>query len=99
MPGVGEKTAVALLQKYHDLDGVYAHLDGITGAAQRKLADGKASAYMSRELVQIQCDAPIPLDLQAADVSKLDRQKLRRLLLDLQFTSLLRRLPADMQAQ
>lgn len=97
VPGVGEKTAVALLQKYHDLDGVYAHLDEITGAAQRKLADGKASAYMSRELVQIQCDAPVPLDLPAADVSKLDRQKLRRLLLDLQFTSLLRRLPADMQ--
>lgn len=97
VPGVGEKTAVALLQKYHDLDGVYAHLGEITGAAQRKLADGKASAYMSRELVQIQCDAPIPLDLQAADVNKLDRQKLRRLLLDLQFTSLLRRLPADMQ--
>ena len=97
VPGVGEKTAVALLQKYHDLDGVYAHLDEITGAAQRKLADGKASAYMSRELVQIQCDAPIPLDLPAADVSKLDRQRLRRLLLDLQFTSLLRRLPADMR--
>ena len=97
VPGVGEKTAVALLQKYHDLDGVYAHLDEITGAAQRKLADGKASAYMSRELVQIQCDAPIHLNLQAADVSKLDRHKLRRLLLDLQFTSLLRRLPADMQ--
>ena len=97
VPGVGEKTAVALLQKYHDLDGVYAHLDEITGAARRKLADGKASAYMSRELVQIQCDAPIPLDLQAADVEKLDRQRLRRLLLDLQFTSLLRRLPADMQ--
>lgn len=97
VPGVGEKTAVALLQKYHDLDGVYAHLDEITGAARRKLADGKASAYMSRELVQIQCDAPIPLDLQAADVKKLDRQRLRRLLLDLQFTSLLRRLPVDMQ--
>lgn len=97
VPGVGEKTAVTLLQKYHDLDGVYAHLDEITGAARRKLADGKASAYMSRELVQIQCDAPIPLNLQAADVSKLDRHKLRRLLLDLQFTSLLRRLPADMQ--
>ena len=97
VPGVGEKTAVALLQKSHDLDGVYAHLDEITGAARRKLADGKASAYMSRELVQIQCDAPVPLDLQAADVNKLDRQKLRRLLLDLQFTSLLRRLPADMQ--
>ena len=97
VPGVGEKTAVALLQKYHNLDGVYAHLDEITGAAQRKLADGKASAYMSRELVQIQCDAPVPLDLPAADVNKLDRQKLRRLLLDLQFTSLLRRLPADMQ--
>lgn len=97
VPGVGEKTAVALLQKYHDLDGVYAHLDEITGAARHKLADGKASAYMSRELVQIQCDAPIPLDLQAADVEKLDRHKLRRLLLDLQFTSLLRRLPADMQ--
>lgn len=97
VPGVGEKTAVKLLQKYQTLDGVYDHLDEISGALHDKLSAGRDSAYMSRELAKIWCDAPIPLDLAAADVNKLDRAKLRQTLLDLQFTSLIKRLPANLQ--
>lgn len=97
VPGIGEKTALSLLQKYDTLDGVYEHIDEITGAVHNKLVAGHDSAYMSRELAKIWCDAPIPLDLTAADVNKLDRSKLLQMLQGLQFTSLIRRLPENMR--
>lgn len=97
VPGIGEKTALSLLQKYDTLDGVYEHIDEITGAVHNKLVAGRDSAYMSRELAKIWCDAPIPLDLTAADVNKLDRSKLLQMLQGLQFISLIRRLPENMR--
>lgn len=51
--GVGPKTAVTLLEKYKDLDGVYAHIDEIKGKVQEKLLSGKESAYLSRKLVEL----------------------------------------------
>ena len=97
VPGIGEKTALSLLQKYDTLDGVYEHIDEIAGAIHNKLVAGRDSAYMSRELAKIWCDAPIPLDLTAADVNNLDRGQLLRVLQNLQFTSLIRRLPENMR--
>ena len=97
VPGIGEKTAISLLRQYGNLDGIYQHLDEIKGATGRKLADGRDSAYMSKELAKIWCDAPIPLDLTAADVNNLDRGQLLRVLQNLQFTSLIRRLPEIMR--
>ena len=63
VPGIGEKTAESLLQEFGSLDNIYAHLDDISGAVHKKLVAGKDSAYMSRELAKIWCDAPIPLNL------------------------------------
>lgn len=97
VPGIGEKTAESLLQEFGSLDNIYAHLDDISGAVHKKLVAGKDSAYMSRELAKIWCDAPIPLDLQAIDVNNLDRIRLQKMLQDLQFTSLMRRLPENMR--
>ena len=97
VPGVGEKTAESLLREFGSLDNIYAHIDDINGSVHKKLIAGKESAYMSRELAKIWCDAPIPLDLKAADINNLDRAKLSRALQDLQFTSLLRRLPENMR--
>ena len=97
VPGIGEKTALSLLQKYDTLDGVYGHIDEITGAIHNKLVAGRDSAYMSRELAKIWCDAPISLDLTAADVNNLGRGQLLRVLQNLQFTSLIRRLPENMR--
>ena len=62
VPGVGEKTAVALLNKYGTLEGVYDHIDEITGAVQKKLVEGKESAFMSKKLATIMTDAPVSLD-------------------------------------
>ena len=61
VPGVGEKTAVKLLNQYGTLEGVYEHIDEITGAVGKKLIAGKESAFMSYELGKIKTDAPVKL--------------------------------------
>ena len=97
VPGVGEKTAVKLLQQFETLDGVYENLWQIKDSLRRKLEAGKKSAYMSRELARLFTDAPVKLDLAAMDVRDLDTAKLRELLEKLEFRSLLRKLPQHMR--
>ena len=97
IPGVGEKTGLKLLQQYGTLDGVYENVAQESPALREKLLAGKASAYMSQALARIMCDAPLQLDLKAMAMSNLNRAQLRQQLLDLEFTSLLNRLPADYQ--
>jgi DNA polymerase I len=97
VPGIGEKTAVQLLQDFSTLDSVYEHLDDIKPSVSKKLEAGKDSAFVSREVAKIWCDAPIPLDLAAMNAHELDTAKLAALLKRLEFTSLLRRLPKHMQ--
>lgn len=97
VPGVGEKTGIKLLQDYGTLDGVYEHVDEVKGSLHDKLINGRNSAYMSRELGLIMCDAPLTLDLKAMDMRNLDRAKLHKMLLDLEFTSLIKKLPDVMQ--
>jgi len=65
VPGVGEKTALNLLEAYKTLDGVYACVDVIAGKLQEKLRAGKDSAYLSRALAAIDTDVALgcrPLD-------------------------------------
>ncbi|MBR3229002.1 DNA polymerase I [Candidatus Saccharibacteria bacterium] len=61
VPGIGEKTAVKLLNEYGDLDNIYNNIDKISGAIKTKLIAGKDSAYMSRDLAKIMTDAPVKL--------------------------------------
>ena len=63
--GVGVKTAAKLIGDYSDLDGIYAHIDEIKGAMQKKLSDGKKDAYFSRDLVRLCNTVPCP-DIDAA---------------------------------
>lgn len=56
--GVGTKTAAKLLNDYNDLDGIYSHIEEIKGAMQKKLIDGKESAYFSRKLVLLNSEVP-----------------------------------------
>lgn len=97
VPGIGEKTAVQLLQEFKTLDGVYENLDHIKPSVMKKLEAGKESAYLSREVAKIWCDAPLPLDLKAMDAHELDTAKLAELLKKFEFNSLVRRLPKHMQ--
>lgn len=97
VPGIGEKGAVKLLQKYETLDGVYQHVDEVTGAVHKKLVEGKESAYLSREVAALMFDAPLELDLPDMDIRDLDTAKLKAMLQQLEFHSLLRALPEHMR--
>ena len=98
VPGVGRKTAVALLQKYHDLDGVYAHVEEINGATGKKLVAGRDSAYMTKEVARLWTDVPVTLDWQVADVNDCDFAAVADILRRLEFHPLVHKLPANMQA-
>lgn len=97
VPGIGEKTAIELLQQYKTLDGIYENIELLKDSVRNKLVAGKESAYMSRKLADIWLDAPIPLDLAEVDGSKVQPEKIRGLLQKLEFRSLVRQLPEVMQ--
>lgn len=90
VPGIGEKTAAKLLNQYHDLDGIYHHLDQISGSTKTKLEAGKDSAYMSRTLAQIMFDAPINLE-ELSDFI-FNQERIVEGLSKLEFKSLIRKM-------
>ena len=87
--GVGEKSAYSLLEKYGDLDGIYAHIDEITGAMHKKLSEGKQDAYFSRELATIKIDSPIELTLSECVFKTPFSYKVKERFTALEFKSLL----------
>ena len=99
VPGVGEKTAIDLLQKFGDLQGVFDNInsDQIKPAVAKKLHAGKKLAEMSRKLVEIYRDAPLTLDFEKADARNLNPSKLREKLSEFEFWSLIRKLPDFMK--
>jgi len=95
VPGVGEKTATQLLQKYGTLENIYEHLDEITNARLRQaLEEHREQAFLSKELARILRDAPITLQLDACRFAGYDRERVLELFRELEFRSLVSRLPA-----
>ncbi len=100
VPGVGRKTATALLAAFRDLDDVYAHLDevaalplrGATGLAER-LAEHRDQALLSRRLARVVRDGPFPLDLGALAWRGARRRPLEELFDRLGFDRLRERVP------
>lgn len=99
VPGIGEKSASALLNEFKTLDGIYENLALVKAAWAKKLEAGKDSAYLSREVARMFDDAPVELDLQAMDINDLDTEKLREILMKLEFRTLLKSLPDGMQSK
>lgn len=86
--GVGEKSALGLLEKYYDLDGIYAHLDEITGALHRKLSEGKEAAYFSKTLATIDLNVPLDVSLSECLIKMPFSHALREKFAELEFKSL-----------
>lgn len=61
--GIGEKTALKLLQEYKTLNGIYENIDKISGKIKEKLIDGKNDAYISYELATIVTNVPIEISI------------------------------------
>ena len=89
VPGVGEVSATSLLLKYGDVDGIYAHIDEITGAMHRKLSENKESAYFSKELATIKTDAPIDVELSECVLRMPFDKAVKDKFAELEFKSLL----------
>lgn len=91
--GIGEKTALELLRRYRSLDGIYQHLDELPQRTRALLEAGRSQAEMSRRLATIITDLPIEFDLESCRVRGYDRQRVADLFRELEFRSLLGRLP------
>jgi DNA polymerase-1 len=94
IPGVGDKTAAGLLQKFGTLDKLYADLDAVQPEKLRvKLADFRADVLRWRSLVTVRADVPVTLELEAARLGDYDRNEVLRLFREYEFRSLVERLP------
>jgi DNA polymerase-1 len=92
--GVGEKTALKLLKKFKDLDGIYKNLDKVSSRFRSKLEQSREQAYLSQTLSRIVTDVPIEFDLEACRARGYDRDKVVELFRQLDFRSLQERLPS-----
>jgi DNA polymerase-1 len=92
--GVGEKTAIALLEKFGTLDAIYQNLDQVENRWKGKLEASKESAYMSYNLALIRTDLKITLDLEHAKVKAFDGAALEEFFKEMEFRTLLTKIPA-----
>ncbi|MBC8536475.1 DNA polymerase I [Feifania hominis] len=94
VPGIGEKTAKALLQDGRTLEDIYADLDAlpVKPGAKKKLAEGRESAFLSYQLATIDCHVPLELDFEAMRRRDPDFEALLALYEKLEFKSFADRL-------
>ncbi|MFA6235213.1 MAG: DNA polymerase I, partial [Bacteroidota bacterium] len=96
--GIGEKTAIPLVQEFGSIAGIYEHLDGIPKKGVRaKLEEQRAEAEMSRELATIDIDAPVDVDPHDLRFSAKNVPLLRELFIELELTRFLQKLEAEQQ--
>ncbi|MEA5513888.1 DNA polymerase I [Nodularia sp. UHCC 0506] len=87
--GIGEKTAVQLLNTYPSLADIYAALDEIKGAIQKKLQAGKEDAEKSQYLARIIVDVPLEINLENCKLTGFDTSLLIPILEKLEFNHFL----------
>jgi len=94
VPGIGEKTAVKLIQQFGSVEQIYAHIEEVQPEKLRNLLlEHKAGAEQSKKLAIIVTDIPMKLELDRAEANRYDRAKIVDLLRELEFASLLNKLP------
>ena len=90
--GIGEKTALKLLQTYSSLDGVYENIDNISGKLKEKLITDKENAYMSYDLATIYTKVPLEINLEDIKYKECNKEKLISIYEDLEFYSFLKKI-------
>jgi DNA polymerase-1 len=92
--GVGEKTAVKLVTQYGSVERLYESLPLVAGKLRETLAAGRRDALMSRELALLNREVPLDFDPAAFARGEPDWGKLRALWMEMEFTRLVKELPA-----
>ncbi|WP_445171790.1 DNA polymerase I [Microcoleus sp.] len=87
--GIGDKTALQLLEAYNSLDGIYAAIDEIKGATKKKLEEGKEAAYHSQRMATIVQDVPLEINLEDCQLIGFDESALIPMLEKLEFKTFL----------
>ena len=95
--GVGEKTAVQLLQQFGSIDNLLANTHQLKGALQRKVQEQVEEIRFSRFLATIKTDVPIDFEAQALVYQERDWEKLAPLYRELEFNSLLKQAPSEVE--
>ncbi|MCL4280503.1 MAG: DNA polymerase I, partial [Ignavibacteriaceae bacterium] len=91
--GVGEKTALPLIQQFGSIENLYKNLDKVEKeGTKKKLEENKNNAFLSKELATINCKVPMEIDFEKAKFSKPDVDKMREVFVELEFKSLFTRL-------
>ena len=93
--GVGEKTAVQLLQQFGSIENLLANTDQLKGALQRKVQEQAEEIRFSYFLATIKTDVPIDFDAEALVCREKDWDKLAPLYRELEFNSLLKQAPVE----
>ena len=94
--GVGEKTAVQLLQQFGSIDNLLANTDQLKGALQRKIQEHVEDIRFSRFLATIKTDVAIDFEAESLVYQERNWEKLAPLYRELEFNSLLKQAPVDL---
>ncbi|MDI6852628.1 MAG: DNA polymerase I [Deltaproteobacteria bacterium] len=96
VPGIGEKTALKLISRFHTVENLLAHVNEIKEKKLReRLKEHAAQARLSRKLVQLKDDVPFQADPEKLRPGAPDREVLRQLFIELEFTKLIKDLGFD----
>ena len=89
--GIGEKTAISLIEKYGSLENLYNNLDSVTGKTKEKLELDRENAFMSYDIATIFREVPIPFSLDDCKYEGIKRDELFKFLEELEMPSLIRK--------
>ena len=89
--GIGEKTALKLLQKYDSLENLYNNIDEVTGSTKNKLVEDKDAAFESYDLATIYTDVPLDITFDDIKYSGENTNELIKIYNDLEFYSFLKK--------
>lgn len=89
--GIGEKTALKLIQDYKTLDNLYNHIDKVGGKLQEKLINDKKSAYLSYTLATINKEVPLDIHIKDVVYHGMNHPALNKLYEELEFYSFLKK--------
>ncbi len=93
-PGIGEKTAKELIQKYHTVENLFDHLDELKGKQKENISLNKDQIMLSKKLATIDTNVPINIDFEQLKKSPLQQAKLKEIFAELEFRSLSARILA-----
>jgi len=92
IPGVGAFNATKWIKQYGSLDNLYAHVDELKGKRADSLRENKDLAYLSKDLVTIDCNVPLEVDYEDLALKQFDEASLAEILTELDLSRLLTQL-------